>query len=98
MKGSAGLFLNFIFMSDPTKYNRFGQEQTGFRSGIENSMFGHWSNPEYSQMLQDEERPIPLSGVCQCCGEKWEDDFWANEEKTLCLNCYTPTPDDYLPY
>lgn len=84
-------------MADPTLYSNYGQQQTGFRSGIEHSMFGHWSNPEYAEMLQDEQ-PIPCSGVCQCCGEKWEDDFWANEEKTLCLNCYTPTLDDYLPY
>lgn len=88
-------------MSDPTKYNQLGRMMTGFDSGIEHSMFGHWSNPEYQQICQD---ALLQPGICRCCGEKWDDDFWSDETKTLCLNCYvepiqnTNTSDSEIPF
>ena len=54
-------------MSDPTKYNNYGRMMTGFRSGIEQSTFGHWRNPEYIEILQSEEQQPEYSG------------FWSNK-------------------
>lgn len=50
-------------MSDPTKYNNYGRQMTGFDSGNENSLFGHWTNPEYQYLNQDAE--TPLCHVCK---------------------------------
>lgn len=74
-------------MSDPTKYNAYGRMMTGFNSGIEQSLFGHWSNLEYQQLMQESELQY---GICRCCGEQWQDDFWSDDTKTLCLNCFEP--------
>lgn len=84
-------------MADKTQYTQRGQMMTGFRTENEQRFYGHWSNPEYAEMLQSEDN-VPCPGTCQRCGEKWEDDFWLNDEKTICLNCETPTNDDSLPY
>jgi hypothetical protein len=86
-----------LIMSDPTRYSNYGQCETGFRSGIEHSMFGHWSNPEYSELLQMENY-VPVSGTCQRCLEKFDDGFLANEDKNICIKCNTKIPCDYLPY
>ena len=87
IEGEAELFLNLFFMKDPTTYSNYGQMMTGFVTGNEHRLFGHWSNPEYAQLMQESEFPS-MGGVCRCCGERWEDDFWSDETKTLCLNCY----------
>ncbi len=36
------------------RYNTLGQNMTGFENSIDHSMFGHWSNPEYQELCQQE--------------------------------------------
>ncbi len=71
-------------MKDPTTYNRYSQMITGFVTGNEHSLFGHWSNPEYAQLMQEAGL---AHGTCCRCGEQWTDDFWTDDTKTICLNC-----------
>ena len=75
-------------MKDPTTYSNYGQMMTGFVTGNEHRLFGHWSNPEYAQFMQESEL---VPGTCCRCGEQWADDFWTDDTKTICLNCdYEP--------
>lgn len=85
----SGVIFKLIYMKDPTTYSNYGQIMTGFVTGNEQSLFGHWSNPEYAQLMQESEL---VSGTCCRCGERWEYDFWTDDTKTICLNCdYEPT-------
>jgi len=36
------------------EYSEYGRQQTGFDNAIDHSTFGHWSNPEY-QLLDNEQ-------------------------------------------
>lgn len=85
---SGVIFKLISHMKDPTTYSNYGQMKTGFVTGNEHSLFGHWSNPEYAQLMQESEI---VPGTCCRCGEQWQDDFWADDTKTICLNC------DYKP-
>lgn len=67
-------------MSDPTKYSNYGRQTTGFDSGIENKTFGHWSNPEYQQLCNNDDRPI-----CEKCGDLGMADYGFGE--SVCVDC-----------
>lgn len=37
------------------EYSEYGRQQTGFDNAIDHSMFGHWSNPEYQELDNEQE-------------------------------------------
>ena len=86
--GKAGLFLNYFFMSDPTKYNNYGRQMTGFDSGIENSTFGHWRNPEYQQLNQDCD-----SHTCRVCQDEGLADYGFGF--AACVDCSQGISEDF---
>lgn len=72
-------------MEDPTKYNMIGRQMTGFNSEIERSTFGHYTNPEYQMINNDD--PVPL---CKSCGDTGcvTSDFGA----AICVDCCVGIP------
>lgn len=74
-------------MSDPTKYNRLGREMTGFESGIENLLFGHFTNPEY-QALQN----IEPEASCKVCGDTGS--IQSEYGVAMCVDCCIGIPFD----
>lgn len=66
----------------------FGQQMTGFDSGTEHLMFGHWRNPEYQSLCQDDNAPI-----CMICKDSGFSNYGFGE--SVCVDCHQGISSDF---